>query len=423
MSTSFIKKIKLILKSKVLSNTFSVSLVKFFDMFIPLLLIPFLTDKLGINMYGVFATCLVTLNFLINFADFGINVNASRKIAIHQNEDIALKILNVSLHAKILLLIPALLAFNIISYTYGKTYLYSSSLLSLILVCEALTPFCYFQGLQKLKTYAVVCLIWRWISASLILLLVNSGEDILIYCLLHSLSYLGIAINLYALMPKKLNFLSKVELSSIKEVLREGWNIYASTFIIGLYIPAITNFVAVTNGASAVAIFNVTQRIFSSAYRFFEPINTAIFPYLSRLYTKDEVDFFSKSKRFFSFFLYGSLGLYLLLFLLREKVVHLFIGGGDNNENTLLVYSICGLSLIANVMNLYITHVLIIIGKARLLFRIFLLGLISLLLGLLITYEMELNILYTAVVVNIPVYLSFLLGCWIFVTKTQRDFQ
>lgn len=387
-------------------------------MFIPLLLIPFLVNKLGSDIYGVFATCLVTLNFLMRFTDFRINLSASRKISFSKDGDVALEYLNISLHAKLLLLLPALILFNAISYSYGYLYLHVSALLSLALICDALTPLCYYQGLQRLKTYALVCLVWRWISALLILLLVKTEKDLLLYCFLHSLSYLGIVVNLYFPIVRKHKTFSKFDLIPAKKMIAEGWQIYSSSLISSLFIPIITNFVAITNEAGVVTLFNVTQRIFSSAYRIFEPINTSVFPYLSNLYSTDKNRYREKSKLIFNIFLSASMILFLTLFAIKELVIQAFIG--YVNENALLVYSICGLSLIANVMNLYILHALVIIEKTRAIIRIVFLGLASLLSGMLIIYSMDLSIVYTAIVGNIPLYLSFLLSWKIYHTEILR---
>lgn len=406
---SAIFKMKKILKNKVLSNIFSLTLVKGLDICIPLLLIPFSVHKLGIDNYGVFATCLVTLNFLMRFTDFGINITASKKIATDQNIKVATQALSKILQTKLLLLIPALVIFYIIAICYGIKYFYVSLYLSIALICDTFTPLCFYQGLQKLKYYSFICLIWRWISAALIIIFIESKEDLFLYCLFHSFSYLGILICLF--IPILSKFRGDMSFDSdfdeIKEVLSEGWQVFSFSLISSLFVPISTNFIAITNEASLVTVFNVSQRIFSSVYRFFEPINTAVFPYLSHLFSENKAAYVNKSSFIFYLFFTTSMISFICLCELNNIIIHLFIG--PSSKVILWVYLISGFSLVPNVMNLYVSHVLIIIGKTSDIKNTVFISLFFLLVGIFFVYIMKLDFIYCVMVINLPSYLTLLL--------------
>ncbi|WP_312946083.1 oligosaccharide flippase family protein [Superficieibacter sp.] len=411
------------MNNKLLSNIFSLTFVKFFDVFIPILLIPFLIRVLGSDGYGVFATCLVSLNFLLTLTDFGVNVHATKLIATTRNKYKPLFILRNVIYTKCFLLAIAIAIIFFIGLYYSGQYLIICMIMSIALIGDAFSPLCYYQGLQKLRFYAIISLVWRTLSAILVVLLVKDKNDIFVYALLHSATYFVISLNLYVHIIKQNNLLKiKKQFQKLnfktnsKSILIGGWQIYSYRCMSGLFLPILTNFIAITNTSDMVAVFNVIQRLFSAAYRFFEPINSAIYPYLSKSYKESFSFFRAKSIKFLFLFLGISLGGYAVSLIIKPYVIDFFVGSTPIKDKDIdYMYIFIGLSLVFNAMNLYITHNMIILNQTRFIKYFVSISLIVLLLGLSIIYYLSLSIVYISIMSFLPSMIIFSFAFFLYI--------
>lgn len=415
------------MKSRLLSNIFSLTIVKIFDIFIPILLIPYLIRVLGSNQYGIFATCLVSLNFLLTLTDFGINVYATRLIATAKNKYKCLLILRNVIFSKLVLLILAVAILLCIGFYYGNEYKYICIIMTIALVGDTLSPLCYYQGLQKLRFYAIVSLIWRAFSAFLVLLVVKSKDDLLLYTFIHSVTYLFISFNLIIPIISKFSFIDvnrqlkrfNFRLHS-RSIIIGGWQIYSYRCMSGLFLPILTNYIALTNTTDKVAVFNVIQRLFSAAYRFFEPINSAIYPYLSKLYIENRVEFIKKSIIFIFAFFTLVVGGYITAIGLKSYIITVFIGNTPVRSNDInAMYILIGLSLVFNVMNLLLTHCLIILRKASLMKYFVFISFLVLLSGLAVIYYLSLSILYVSMMSFLPSMAIFFFASTVYIKSLK----
>ena len=66
---------------EILTDTFSLTILQFANQIIPIILIPFLTSRLGIEKYGLIAVSLTAINGLKIFVDFGFDLTGTDLIS------------------------------------------------------------------------------------------------------------------------------------------------------------------------------------------------------------------------------------------------------------------------------------------------------------------------------------------------------
>ena len=73
-------------KAKIFSNFFALSVVQGANFLIPLVIMPYVISRIGIDWFGVISVAQVTMIYLSTIADYGFNLTATREVALYRNE-------------------------------------------------------------------------------------------------------------------------------------------------------------------------------------------------------------------------------------------------------------------------------------------------------------------------------------------------
>ncbi|MDP2058445.1 MAG: oligosaccharide flippase family protein, partial [Flavobacteriaceae bacterium] len=69
-----------------MENFISLSVLKFLDLTLPLILTPFIIYRIGVVNFGIYGFALSLITYMRNFVQYGFTLSAVRDIAI-QNEN------------------------------------------------------------------------------------------------------------------------------------------------------------------------------------------------------------------------------------------------------------------------------------------------------------------------------------------------
>ena len=167
------------LKHPLLLNTSSYYLINFSDYFLSLIILPFLARTIsmeGIGLLGLVNTLGVVCLLVM---EYGFSLSATREIASNNKKNISLLVSRV-LITKLILIIPCFII-SICSFLIVPIFDKYQLLIILTLIISifnGVTPIWYFQGIQKIYSFALLKISIRIISIVPIFLLVRSVNDI-----------------------------------------------------------------------------------------------------------------------------------------------------------------------------------------------------------------------------------------------------
>ena len=130
---------------------------------IPLILIPYLMIKLGVESYGLIGFSTAIIQFLILFVDFGFNMSATKRVAIYKdNKKDLSRIFFSTVSTKIILLLISIILFIII-YNIPQFHEYQIALLYTLpmLIGNTLTFTWFYQGVGYIRYLSILSMICR----------------------------------------------------------------------------------------------------------------------------------------------------------------------------------------------------------------------------------------------------------------------
>lgn len=351
---------------RLLENVILLSAIKFCDMFIPLLIIPYVISVIGLNSYGVFAVCLTVFNFILTFNDFGLNTLLAKEVAQKNDKIWSRNYLVTCTNIKVILSFFSSLAFVLFAFVKGSDYVYVSLFFIMGAFFESISPVAYFQGIQQLRLASLFQFTCRLISALLVFVLVKQNNDLILYAFIHNISYVANCMLLLNLINKKhdINLRFKIiPFATFEKIFKEAWHIYSFRFISGLINPIITIFLSSFYGEQIVSIYSVSQRVCSAASRVYEPVNNAIFPHMATI-VKTKFKIFLKQSIVYIFLLLISSSVVCFFLLMYQSQVQVYLIKRNFIGKELSIYFFAIVILIPSVINLYLNYMLIALNKA-----------------------------------------------------------
>ncbi len=355
-------------------NILSSGVVHFINLIVPLLIIPILTNALGVEAYGIYILVLSILQIFISLIDYSFNINSARKIASNRNNNGRVsEIFNNTLITKIL--------FFIIS-TFVLIFLFKILKLNqeisdyivigfLLLLSNAIGPVFFFQGIGKYYLCNYFYAFFKLLSIPFFMIFVNNSNDINYAILIFCLSYLTPSIGLFILALKsysieKVNF----NMHQIFSEIKEGLIIFLSS-ISNIQVNQLNPIViSILIDNRAVGIFAASDKIVRSLTGIIGPLSQSIFPSLSSMLKNNRKQYFSWLKRIFT-----AQVLFGFLVVIAVKIYGQFLidllFNEDFNESLYYLEIFIFYAIFYSISNFFGYQVLIAYGKEILFSKIF----------------------------------------------------
>ena len=279
--------IKGILNSRVMKNGIWLYTLQIFNTIIPFLTIPYITRILGTEQYGAFSLSLNLITYFQVVVEYGFDLSGSRKVAMAENKDQIRKIYSNIIVSKIILCVITFITMIIILNVYtGREYdgIYIFALY-IIVIGTAFQQTWLFQGLQQMKYITILNVISRTVSLVLIFLFIKSNDDLLLYCIFYSITFLFSGIFSIIVVTKKLKI--KFEFPSIKDIkneLKDGWYIFTTNAMSKLFSAFGITILGIMGTQAEVGIYSALQKIPVVILMLYTPIGQVIYPYISGIY-------------------------------------------------------------------------------------------------------------------------------------------
>ena len=274
---------------RIFSNFFALGIVQGANFIIPLLVMPFVIKRIGVEWFGVISVAQVIMIYLATVADYGFNLTATRDISLNRDQEdtgtiskifftvLTTKIIiSILAFALLLILVEFIPFFNAISsiYLFGFTYVLGQSLL----------VSWFFQGMERMKFIAFSVLLARIVFVILVFLFIKEPEDAFLFLFFFGLgSILAGVFSIYtAIRIFKLRFLLPSWAAIIGE-LRNGWQIMVSNIFISTYLYSNVFILRFFVSDLVVGYYSIAERIFFAVRQILGIFSQVIYPQICQV--------------------------------------------------------------------------------------------------------------------------------------------
>ena len=311
-----------------ISNFAYLSIVQFGNMILPLIVLPFLLNRLGTENYGLVIFAQSISAYFAVFIRFGFNTYATQQVS-HFREDKG-KLNEIFINVIFLELLFFLISigvmlgyFYIFPVKYNEVYIYSL----IAVFIESLLPIWYFQGIERMKYITLINLIAKIISLISILFFVDNSLDYLIVPICYLIGSLTVLfISLFILMKHKVIKCNLPTLQSLFFYLKNSMVFVFSDLMAILKDKTNIMLLGTFVGMNAVAYYDLAEKIVWAFRSVFSNINIAFFPYFSKNKKPEQV------KQVILIIFIFSLLSYLFICFFSDFIILLL-----SNENMLII--------------------------------------------------------------------------------------
>ena len=324
LSLDFIKKQ---IGTRVVKNAIWLYLLQFFDAFLPLITLPYITRILGAEQYGAFNVVLNWVGYLQVLVVYGFGLSATRKASINDGDPS--KLFSSVLASRVVLWILSLLI-------TGAGLLLSNSSeqerIGLCILTIGLGGLCIqvnwlFQGKQDMKFISITSVTARFITTAGIFLFVRKPEHIIIYCILYTLS--PVISNTIGLIIARIKYrvrFVKVSWGDIFACLKEGSYVFFTQLSSKVFGAIGVTFLGMWASNADVGVYSAINKVPYVLLLLWGPISQIIYPISSKKLNEDfftGVDFVKKVQKYV-ILVFACFS--LVLCLLSEPIISVLFG-------------------------------------------------------------------------------------------------
>ena len=292
---SLLNKIKRVFNSsdgkKIVENFLSLSLIRVADFLLPLIVLPYLINVLGVEKFGLTAFAAALVNYFLNITQYGFSLSAVRDLSKNQNNPKKLEeIYNSVIITKFLLLVISALVFGLIiivvpSFSeYYLLYVFSFGLV----IGDVLFPKWFFQGVEQMRFITLINILFKLTFLILVFLFIKQESDYVYVPLLQSIGViLGGLFSLYIIYKKYNIRYRRVGFLEIKAQLKLSFSSFITLIVPTLYSNTSVFLLGIFANNTLVGYLSGALRI-SNAFSSFNAILTRTFyPFVNK--TKDSI--------------------------------------------------------------------------------------------------------------------------------------
>lgn len=311
----------------------SVGVLQIANYVVPLLVIPFVTRALGKEAFGAVSYAQNIVVYLTVLVTFGYEYSATQDIVLNRTSPDRMRIIFWTVvRSRLKLFAVSLLLLVCISFFVDRIQesplLYMAA--ALINLGVAVYPTWFFQGIEEMGKMAVAGFFIKAVGGVLIILLVTTPADGLLYLLLLSLSYVvvGVGTLWYVVKHYDMTFPEHSDRVLSRNVVRRGWPIFLNTFFNALYtsvgITILGWFVDDAGLGIYTGAFRIIMAIMVVANT---PINLGVFPVISRKWDSSYAEGWLFFRKALLLAAAGGILLTIFTYLFAPLLVKILLGG------------------------------------------------------------------------------------------------
>lgn len=280
--------VKQIYSSRLFGNIWNQFFLYGFSHIVPIVLIPFLINTVGIEKYGLINFALAFSFYFQLVNEFGFDLSNVRHVVNNrENKRELSRILSSILTCKLLLVVGTLCVYALVVFSVERfreyTLLYSLAFVRLIGIVIA--PFWLFQSMEDIKYVTRVTIPVKILCMVPVFLIVRSEDDFVwvMFCYALECIVSGVVALLLVLKRYQLSLL-RVSWQDIKFFFKDGWLFFTSTALMYFYKNSNTVVLGFCGGDALVGIYTAAEKLHNAYSSFVAPIlNKVFYPYFTRV--------------------------------------------------------------------------------------------------------------------------------------------
>ena len=277
---------RLQLPKSVIESIFSLGFVQFINLTVPLLLVPILVTRLGIEVYGQIAYSQALTFFMVIVINYGFDLYGAGLIAENKNKPIMISDLVSSVYVcKLFLALVCFLTGLIFPLLFfgEKMPIALYFACSIHLISAVLSPIWVFHGFDNLRFVAYVNFFGQVVLMGLSLLLIGEGSSAFVYPLIFSLVNVCAALSLTFLMRSKLHIsFCPVSVSVLKSHLYRAFSYFVPRLASGGNRQILIVLAGLSFPAAETAFYVIAEKVYYLAASVLGVVSQALFPFMIR---------------------------------------------------------------------------------------------------------------------------------------------
>lgn len=358
---------------KVFENIAALATIKGLEYLLAFITFPYLTRVLQVEMFGTVVFAQGLINYFTLFTDYGFNLLGPKEIAQNDEADKRSRVFAKIFFAKLLLLLIAIVVFITGIFClnlYFKVDVLLYTVVFLTVIGNVMFPVWFFQGIQQMLYITLVNVIARFCSIAGIFYFVKQPQDYILAALFQAIVPLVAGICSWVILVK--NFSEVLCLPTFDEVrntLKEGWGIFASTVAINLYTASNIVFLGFLTNPVTVGYFSGAKKIIDNITQLMSPISQAVYPHISKLVTQSPKEVKPFLKKVLLILGGGTFIGSVFIFIFADFVVEILLGSGYE-QSVLLLRIMAFLPFIIAMSNVFGIQIMLPFGMQSIFSRI-----------------------------------------------------
>jgi len=271
---------------KLLSNFFSLAILRGSTYILPLITLPYLIRVLGPEKFGLVMFAQAFVMFFNVLVDYGFNLTATRNISIHRNNLTKVSEIFHSVYViKILLLFISFLIMSAIVFSFSRfsddwqLYFVTFGLV----VGQAMFPTWFFQGMEKMKFITYLTIISKIIFTLFIFILVKEQSDYMLVPVINALGMLVAGVLSMFIVYR--TFMLPFVIPGIKKIteeLKEGFYIFIASFQSSILANSGIFVLGLFQDNATVGYYAAIEKLAKGILGLFSPITQTLYPHTSQ---------------------------------------------------------------------------------------------------------------------------------------------
>lgn len=252
---------------------------------IPLILVPYLAQTLGVTMWGVLAFAQGLALYLGSLVEYSFPAMSTRAVAAHREDQATLQqVIEAVTAAKVLLVIGSVgLAVGIgflLPEARAAARLFGWCVAAAVL--QAAHPYWFLNGLERMRTVAGLTTAERLLGLVLILVLVQEPADAWKVPAVQAGMAVGALGVGYGLVGRAYP-IRRLRWQGAWRVLRRGWVLFTSTLAVKGYASSGVVLLGLFATPEAAGLYAAAEKIVRAGTGLLQPITQAVYPRLAYL--------------------------------------------------------------------------------------------------------------------------------------------
>lgn len=315
-------------KKNIIHNISALYVVYITSYLLPLVTIPYLTRVLGPDYWGLIAFAQSFGQYFVLIIEYGFTLSATREVAQQRDHKEKLSELLAGVMGAKILLIFISLSIGIITKPFIPIFEEHPSFFWLAFfwaISQSLSPFWYFQGMEKMRLVATLDVVAKTIATLCVFIFIHEAKQAPLFLVFQGIASFFSTFIAFWIVYRDLPFRFPT-LASTKKTLSLGWTLFLFKSAVSFYTVGNTFILGLFVAPTYVGYYAGAEKISKALLGLLNPIAQALYPRMNHLITNSKIEAAKLAQKSLKFIGGGSIALGLVTFLLSPFLIKIMLG-------------------------------------------------------------------------------------------------